>query len=435
MPTVEVEEKTIRIIDLTIVDEEACEIVLACPEEQRDPLVKRALKIGLIMCRDAGTIAKADFVRLEFSKLKQDIETYWKDEVQSKIDATLKVFFDVDKGTFPQILKSYMGEDGKLSKFFDENDTRSFPHQLKQYLGDKGKLPQLFDEKNTESVTYKLKQMLSDNLTGENSIFIQKLDPGDPQTPIGKLASRIEGKIGNIETLIKGEEAVSEIKEQTPLKGGEYEDQLYPVLERIAKPFGDVLSDVHSENKPGDFVVTLDKNTIVGKEIRLAIDAKDRNHSLPECERVLDGSKKTWNAQAAMIVFAGARFVPTEQVNPLGPLANGFVCVYDKNTQDDTFLAAAYRLSRLEAVREVRRQVGVVEPAAIQEKLDQAAAKLRELSTLKRNITDAKNAVGNLWQFVDRIQGEIFDLLDQARLALGSSKPLPAISEEPTTTS
>ena len=84
MPTVEVLEKSIHIVDLTIVDEECAEIVLASPEEQRDQLVKRALKVGLIMCRDAATVGKADFVRHEFSKLKQDIETYWKDEVRAK---------------------------------------------------------------------------------------------------------------------------------------------------------------------------------------------------------------------------------------------------------------------------------------------------------------------------------------------------------------
>jgi hypothetical protein len=429
MGAVELVEGGVRILDLIVMDEEAHKVVLDCPTDDRQQLVRQAVKVGLIMCRDAATVAKADFVRLEFSKLKNEMEQYWKEQIKGKIDEALQQFFDGQRGVLPQTLKSYLGDEGKLAKLFDEKDTRSLPYQLKQYLGDGGKLPELFNEKNTQSITYQLKKLLTDQLTGENSTFVKAVDPNTPDSPAAKLATRIEGKIDAVKDLLVGEKRAAEVKEATPAKGGDYEDLVYPALQQIAKPFGDVVEDVHNQNKAGDYVIRLDANTIPGKEIKIAADAKHTRLTIPECERVLVESKANWEASAALVVFAAPDRAPNEQLSPFGQMANGFVCVYDRETADPVYLSAAFRLARIQAIREIQRAAGLFEPEAVQEKVMQAAAKLRELSTLKRKITAVYNATNELWQFVDRIQREMFDLLDEARLALGAKAPLPSMEE------
>jgi hypothetical protein len=274
-----------------------------------------------------------------------------------------------------------------------------------------------------------LKKLLTDNLTGENSTFVKALDPNNPESPAGKLAKRIEDKIDDVKNLLVGEEKVAAVKEATPIKGGDYEDLVYPALQLVAMPFGDTVEDVHNQNKAGDFVIHLGPDTVPGKQVKMVVDAKNTHLGLPECERVLTESKATWGASAALVVFAAPGRVPNEKLSPFGQLANGFVCVYDRENEDAVFLAAAYRLSRQQAIREVQRAAGVFEPEVVQQKIMQAAAKLKELSTLKRKITAVTTGVNELWQFTDRVQRELFDTLDEARVALGGKTPLPGMEE------
>lgn len=51
---------------------------------------------------------------------------------------------------------------------------------------------------------------------------------------------------------------------------------MFTYIDRIAASFGDKAEDVSNQNVAGDYLVSLDAETVPGQSIRLAIDAKDR---------------------------------------------------------------------------------------------------------------------------------------------------------------
>lgn len=408
MGAVEVVGSRIIIRELVLEDPEAADVLVEVREGERPAVTCQALRLGLILRRQAATVVNVDFVKLEFEHLRGDIETYWREHVVKPIGETIKTHFDPGTGTLPAHLAHLFG-DGK----------------------DAGKLAALFDEKNTESVTYKLRTLLERELTGENSAFRKALNPDDPQSPIGQLKSKLEGGIQALRDAVVARKAAEEVAETGTQKGGPYEDLVFRWVDRITAGFRDKAEDVSSRNVPGDYLVTLDPETVPAQTIRIAIDAKDKFMGLKACEDTLREAKAEWQAQAALLVFARDEQTPFAPPVGLRRLAEGYICVFDKDNLDARVLQAAYQVVRVEATRVIHRAVGQVDATAVQAKLEQAVQKLQDFVTLKRRLTAALGELSGIRQFVDTVHRELTEKLEEAWQALGVRTPMPPIVEEP----
>ncbi len=408
MEQVEVIGAKIVVHDLTLEDPEAAHIVAEYPPEEHLGVVRQALRFGLLLRRQVTTATNVDFVKLEFQKLQHAIETYWREDVVRRIDETIVSYFDASKGALPR--------------------------QLAQYFGngeEKGKLAALFDEKNTDSITYQLRQLVQKELTAEGSTFLKALNPDDENSPIGQLKRRLEEPIQSLRDAVVGKKAAEEVAETGTQKGGPYEDLVFEYIDRIAGSFSDSAEDVSNQNVAGDYVVTLDPETVPGHAIRLAIDAKDKKSlGLKGCEDTLRDAKVRWNAQAVLLVFARENQTPFAPPIGLRKLSEGYVCVFDKEDLDSRVLQTAYQVVRLDAVRAVQKTLVQIDPALVQEKLEQAVQKLQEFVALKRKLTTTINELSGIRQFVDTLHRECREKLEEAWLALGIQAPMPTATEE-----
>jgi hypothetical protein len=217
-----------------------------------------------------------------------------------------------------------------------------------------------------------LRQIIQQELTGDNSVFVKALNPDDEKTPIGRLKKRIEDPIERLRTDLIREQAATAMAETGTQKGGPYEDLTYHYVDRIASAFRDVALDVSDQNVSGDYVVTLDAESVPGQILKIAIDAKDKNMGLKECETTLAEAKAKWNAQVSLLVFARQDETPFDSPIALRRLIEGYICVFDKESLDPTVLQAAYQIVRLEAIRSVQRPADEVDTAQVQQKLEEA---------------------------------------------------------------
>lgn len=106
------------------------------------------------------------------------------------------------------------------------------------------------------------------------------------------------------------------------------------------------------------------------------------------------------------------------------------MCVFEKEDLDSRVLQTAYLMARIDAVRSVQRSVVQVDPALVQEKLEQAVQKLKDFVTLKRKITSTQNDLGSIREFVDTLHRECRENLEDAWHALGIKEPIPSLVEE-----
>jgi len=407
MAAVTVSDSRITVHELVLDDAEAAYALTEVSEGDRAAVAVQALRLGLILRRQAVTGVNVDFVKLEFARLKGEIEKYWQEHVLAPINETIIEHLDPAKGALPKYLMQYFGN-GK----------------------DAGKLAALFDEKNTESVTYKLRRIIEQELTGETSTFRKSLDPDDETTPIGRLKKKLEGGIQALRDDVVGKKAADETAEIGTQKGGPYEDLVFGYIDRITGAFGDKAEDVSNRNVPGDYVVTLDHDTVPGQSVRLAIDAKDKSMGLKACEDTLREAKAQWHAQAALLVFARDEQTPFSPPLGIRKLAEGYVCVFAKEELDSRVLQAAYQVVRLDAVRSAQRSLVQVDSAVVQEKLEQAVQKLQDFVTLKRRLTASISELGSIRQFADVLHRECREKLEEAWQALGIGVPLPAVEDE-----
>jgi len=192
----------------------------------------------------------------------------------------------------------------------------------------------------------------------------------------------------------------------------------------------DVAEDVSVQNRPGDFLVTLDSTALPGQNVRIAIEAKDAALPLSECERVLAASRVQWEAHASLIVFHREEQTPFSSPIAIRKLQQGHLCVLNRDLPVPAVLQAAYQIVRLDAVRSLQRTIGHVDLAIIQGKLEQAAQKLCEFSNFKAKVTALMSGLNDLRGFANRLKCELQQNLEEAWDGLGIKAPMPALPHE-----
>lgn len=85
------------------------------PEEAWPETCRRDLKVGLLCLRDAELISRADFVRREFDKVKDETERMIED-AQKAVNQELKLLFggNGQRGKIHEEIEKYIGEKGTL---------------------------------------------------------------------------------------------------------------------------------------------------------------------------------------------------------------------------------------------------------------------------------------------------------------------------------
>src|SRR3989442_1554000 len=272
--------------------------------------------------------------------------------------------------------------------------------------------------------------MIQKELTGEDSSFLKALSPDDDGTHIGRLRKRLEDPIQNLSDKIVGKKAAEEVAEAGTQKGGPYEDLVFGYVDRIAAGFADKAEDVSNQNVAGDYVVTLDLDTVPGQRIRLAIDAKDRPMGVKQCEDTLRDAKSRWAAHGALLVFARQDQTPFAPPIGVRKLGEGYVCVFDKDELDARILQASYQVARIDAVRSIQRSVDQIDPGVVQEKMEQAVQKLQEFVTLKKKLTASINELMVIRLFADTLHRDFRERLEEAWQALGVRSTLPGSLDE-----
>jgi hypothetical protein len=114
----------ITIEELTLVDAGLATFVAERPADDREALVARALRIGLLALQDAGASLDVDVVRREFESMVRQTETL-NERVAAQVDEVLRQNFADGDGRLPRTLEMFLGDRGELRSFtrelFDED--------------------------------------------------------------------------------------------------------------------------------------------------------------------------------------------------------------------------------------------------------------------------------------------------------------------------
>ena len=385
----------INIHDLEVVDRDAARVIEQKVADQREDLVRRALRIGTLAIRDAAVDMNVEVVQKLFERLMAEFDERNEVAVETVENALRGAFGDED-GQLPQTMEEFLGEKGQLRTFIND----------------------LFDENRRDSAISRFGDKLGHYFDGEGAVLAKMLDPTRRSSPLFAFRKEMQDGLKELAQQVKAQDAAREAKAQErargTAKGGDFENAVEAVLADAALSSGDALEATGTvqgdsiRSKCGDFVLTLDPGFTRGACVRVVIEAKNRSMTLANLATELDKAKTNRDAVVAIAVFSSA--AAPAGVAPLTVFRNHVFCVLDEEGSDPTALVVALRVARILALGRAGTSAAVIAAEEVLESINQIRDRVAQVRGMKTKLTS-----------IQRVANEVADELDEMRSGIERS--------------
>lgn len=385
-------ENRVRIHELTIHDDELVDFLEGFDEDRREDAVVRALKVGAATLQLAETSKDLEYVKRAFESMQEELEDEI-DDVQNNISET----FGGD-GTVSRILEGHFGDDGTLRKHIEDA------------FGEGGVFSERLDEE-----------------LGEDGERIRAaLDPDVEGTPTYRLQQTLKDEIQGIRDLLSEEEGREEVRQQTTLKGDEFEDVVEELLDDLCygtphnyEYTGEEEGEL-TDSKSGDFVVTLGDT---GQ--RIVIEGKsERNYTEPTIRKEMEAAIENRNADYGIFVSECEAYVP-DKVGYLKEFDRRYlaVCVSqdEEDDVDSRLFHIGYNWAKMRAAQVALDAGGEVDPEAIGSKVEEVEDSLDQFQTVKRKCTNIRSNANEIDELLNGIADEVNGHLNEVRAELSKA--------------
>jgi hypothetical protein len=376
----------IVISNLQLTDAQLAGFVEHAPDPERAGLAERAMRIGLLTLCNQGVSLSADVVRSEFERLTERMEGTHR-RAADALAATLRENFGDDSGRLPRTLERFLGDSGSLRRMTAD----------------------LFDENRRESAMGRLNELLGRYFDGDGSRLAQLLDPTRAGSPLHQFRSEVTDEFRRISERIAeleaGSRARAEERAKGTAKGADFEEALDARLGELARGSGDMLERTGAEagdalrSKKGDFVVGIDPSRTRGVDLRIVIEAKDREMPMRRFATELAEARENRRAAVSLAVFTPA--AAPSGVAPLALIGRDVFCVYDPEAEDAIALEAAYRLARALALAGLRDASVQLDVPAVQSALADIIRQVGEVQGMKVRLTSISGAADQVSRALD----------------------------------
>lgn len=225
-------------------------------ESDLEEKFKKILKLGVVATKIVGTAEKLDYIEKEFNKLDSRFD--------NKLDMML-----AELSTKYEMM---FGDDGKFSDL------------LKEHFGDNGK------------------------------VVKDLFDPYREGTPLYYLIKEVRSEIDEMKKQLILREGEELVRQNTTLKGFDFQDYCEDILNNIVRVHGDCLENTSTKvgkltrSKKGDFVITLGNN--IGKKCVIELKDVDRRLTTDDIQVELEEAKKNREADYAILVTRHVESLP-----------------------------------------------------------------------------------------------------------------------------
>ena len=391
---VRVEPERIVVDHLVLADGAAAAWLAAQPMDDHALLVERGLRIGLTALQSVGVTVNVDAVRAEFERFADQSRSA-NEQAARALEQVLRTNFADGDGRLPRTLETFLGDRGKLRSMVEE----------------------LFDPRRADSAIGRIAQMLDRYFDGDASKLAILLDPTRLNSPLHQFSVEMNAGFAALQERLAALEAAQAARAgeraRSAAKGGDFEDLLEGLLGEIARGTGDIVERTGTEagdagrSKKGDFVITIDPDAARGVDLRIVVEAKDREISSRAMRDELRAAKVNRDAAIGLVVFTPAH-APTG-IAPFDVRAGDVYAVIDPLAPDPATLEAAVRLSRLLALASRRESEADVDVAEVQRALISIREALDVVRSLKVQLTSIGSTSANVAATLEKLRSSIVE--------------------------
>jgi len=379
VPEIALSDDRVSVTDLEITDPFVVEYFEKFDDgEEQKNAFKRVLKIGVMTIGLAETSQQEEFVERKFTEMQHELQ-----EEIDRIEEEVEEKFG-DDGDVPKIFDDHLGEDGHLKKHIEEAFSEDGP----------------------------FKQRLDEEL-GENGERIQAaLDPDNEGSPTYRLEKRLKSEINSIREKIVEEETEADIRKQTYLKGGDFEDSIQEILNGIVRQTpnnveytGDTTGEM--ERKVGDFVVTL---ADTGQ--RIVVEAKTESYSTKNIKNEMAEAIQNRDAQYGLFVTDTLENLPRTKTGWFHefPDQNIVVVAMRETTDEDLepgYLRIAFNWARMRAVQAYAETGSGFDPEKLQSEITEIEESIGQFKTIRGQCTEIRKSRERIEEMLDEVERDI----------------------------
>jgi hypothetical protein len=274
-----------------------------------------------------------------------------------------------------------------------------------------------FNETDTASFVGKLQSMVNLHFGEDGRVLelIQKqlaIDPASQmtvQTPLNQVYHLLRQEIAGLRDTVMKIAGQQEMLEQTSKKGFPFEDKVFEELQRIARPFGEIVEDTSlkaeaiSGSKKGDYVYRL-----TSSDASIVLDAKNygKLNSLPAMLQYIKDAMHDRDSKVGIIVVPKKDNLQ-KQIGSWNVYGRSIITPLEHLEISIKFSKFMIQLHNSDA-----KNINI---GLIQQKLETVQRKMKEITSVKSKLTKLSNgvaaSVADIQENLDTIRQDVNEKL------------------------
>lgn len=399
--------------------------------ERREDELKRVIEVGVAVLQKVELVSDTDY----FDRRVEGLNSRFQQKIDELQTSVLQV---VEKNFDPAEAKSYTrqlnefflqqrrelqtavqdaaqkiqeqkeGLEALIGESFDAESKESHLGKLIERINAfETDIQNRFDPNIKSSITAKLGDQLASFISDSGTlgkILDERFSVTNPASPLMKFKEEIRKDINDLRVEIASQRSAVEAKEQavqnSPAKGYVFEDAVFDALQTIAKPFGDIATDVSkmvgdAKRKAGDFTYDV---TSLNK--RIVVEARNKAlTSIPNAIKDLEDGMQNRAAEFGIYVVESEDQLQ-KQVGTWNEYPDNKIITHAG------LLEVAIKYARGKLATE-QPDTKVINANAIRQNLTKISDALKKLTSIKTQVTTIRGSSEKIEQLASDVQSEI----------------------------
>jgi hypothetical protein len=398
-------DRAITITDLEVPRKDVADFLRSVEEPQVEAMLIQAIEVGVFCLERARMSQDVEFVRRQLDSLLNRVEA----TVQRIPDDTQKALVEKIGTNNGQVLAPIKEMIDSASRLTAEKvkEVRTLltqeidPEKETSTLGKALKtLRNLLDPKRSDSVQSAL-ELAVKAVTGKEGALASAV-----KQVVSEAVKPLADEVDKLAKEVRGQEAAEEALEQTTSKGQTYEEEVLEDLHQWSAFAGAEIHYVGTDNKPGDIVVSLPADGLLGTPLIIVIETRDRQSQAGR-KVITDALAKAMaerKASAALYVskthagFAAEIGEWADGMTDSGPFV---ACTHENLPIALRWLVIQKRIAR------TQEHAVEVDAATIGRQMQRIRTALDRVKTINRKVTDVRTSATDIQTEAEALRDEI----------------------------
>jgi hypothetical protein len=414
-------DRSVRITELEIPRTDVADFLRTVDEDEVASTLIQAIEVGVFCLERARMTQDTEFIRRQIDQILNRVEVAV-GKIPEETQKALIAKIGSGNGQVLAPIKEMIETASKVStdrvkevrtlltqEIDPDKETTTLGKALRT-------LRNLLDPKRSDSVQNTLEQAVK-TVTGKDGVLARAV-----KEVVGEAIKPVATELDKLAKEVRGRDAAEEALEQTTKKGPDYENEVLEDLQQWAGLLGAEVHHVGVDNRPGDILIKMPENGVVGTPLLIVVEARDRQSAVGRkvisdtlsramAERKATGAVYLSKTTAGLAAEVGEWADGTADSGPF------VACTHENLSIAIRWLIIQNRLAQ------TNQSAVAVDSTAILQQVQRIRTSLDRVKTMNRKVTDVRSSANDIQTEAEALRDEVRASLAIVEDALRSAVP------------